>query len=386
MQTKGIKLIDFITDRHHRHTQTFDWLQEAIGQPLRILYGDDETLRNYLPVLRTNPPRLLILFQLEHLAAWASCFCPVLVFPMYDLTRMTPDRYLAGLRDVEWITFSLILHQRLAGLGLSSRHYRYAPNPENFPVVSWEDGPKAYFWERLPEELDERAMTSLLHAAGISRLTTRTLADARFYSPQQQEQEAAVRSWQKRASYLQVLAEHNVFVAPRRFEGIGMAFLEAMAMGMLVVAENAPTANEYIVSGENGILFGGNNDFLWLPRPVSAEQMNRMGSSARKTMGQIHEEWTRARGGVGKTVSDLLQKRWPRTAPTPGLLEATLDFHKFPEALWAIASINNPGPSVWRSKKCEQVAASRRGLWKKLRWLFRHPRACVLDLLQKRGI
>jgi hypothetical protein len=165
-----------------------------------------------------------------------------------------------------------------------------------------------------------------------------------------------------------------------------MAFLEAMAMGMLVVAENAPTANEYIVSGENGILFGGNNDFLWLPRPVSAEQMNRMGSSARKTMGQIHEEWTRARGGVGKTVSDLLQKRWPRTAPTPGLLEATLDFHKFPEALWAIASINNPGPSVWRSNKCEQVAASRRGLWKKLRWLFRHPRACVLDLLQKRGI
>ena len=203
---------------------------------------------------------------------------------MYDLTRMTPDRYLAGLRDVEWISFSLILHQRLAGLGLSSRHFRYAPNPENFPVVSWEDGPKAYFWERLPEELDERAMTSLLHAAGISRLTTRTLADARFYSPQQQEQEAAVRSWQKRASYLQVLAEHNVFVAPRRFEGIGMAFLEAMAMGMLVVAENTPTANEYIVSGENGILFGGNNDFLWLPRPVSAEQMNRMGSSARKTV------------------------------------------------------------------------------------------------------
>jgi hypothetical protein len=60
-----------------------------------------------------------------------------------------------------------------------------------------------------------------------------------------------------------------------------------------------------------------------------------------------------------------------------------MDYYKIPEALWAIASANNPGPSIWRSKKREQVAASRRGLWNKLRWFFRHPRAGVLDLLQK---
>lgn len=162
-----------------------------------------------------------------------------------------------------------------------------------------------------------------------------------------------------------------------------MAFLEAMAMGMLVVAENAPTANEYIISGENGILFGGNNDFLCLPRPISAEQMNRMGILARKTMGQIHEEWIRARGGVGMTVNALLQRKWPRKAPPQGLFEATLDFYKLPDALWAIASANNPGPSIWRSKKREQVAASRRGLWNKLRWFFRHPRAGVLEFLRK---
>jgi len=376
-------MIDFITDRHHRHTQTFNWLQEAIGQPIRIFYGDDETLRNYLPSLCINPPRLLILFQLEHLAAYASCFCPVLVFPMYDLTRVTPDRYLASLREVEWISFSRTLHQRLAGLGLSSRNLQYAPNPKDFPLVSWEDGARAYFWERLPEELDERAVTALLKATGISKPTTRLLGDARFSSDNPLEKERAVRSWQSQGSYLETLAKHNVFVAPRRFEGIGMAFLEAMAMGMLVVAENAPTANEYIISGENGILFGGNNDFLCLPRPISAEQMNRMGILARKTMGQIHEEWIRARGGVGMTVNAFLQRKWPRKAPPQGLFEATLDFYKLPDALWAIASANNPGPSIWRSKKREQVASSRRGLWNKLRWFFRHPRAGVLEFLRK---
>ena len=47
-----------------------------------------------------------------------------------------------------------------------------------------------------------------------------------------------------------------------------MAFLEAMAMGMCVVAENQPTANEYILSGQNGILYGGDQEKIYQPRRV----------------------------------------------------------------------------------------------------------------------
>jgi len=308
----------------------------------------------------------------------------VLVFPMHDLTRTTPDAYLASLREVEWISFSRNLHQRLSGLGLSSKYLQYAPDPSKFPQVSWEKGARAYFWERVPAELDDRAVRGLLSGLGVGSLEVRRLGDAQFGQGQSAEtREKAERSWQNPQDYIRQLANYNVYVAPRRFEGIGMTFLEAMAMGMCVAAENQSTANEYILSGENGILYGGNNDFLFPPRPASGEQMNRMGTLARKTMGQIHEEWIRVRGGVGMTVNALLQRKWPGKAPPPGLLEATLDFHKIPDALWAIASANNPGPSIWRSKKCEQVAASRRGFWKKLRWFFRHPRAGVLDLLQK---
>ena len=38
-------------------------------------------------------------------------------------------------------------------------------------------------------------------------------------------------------------------------EGIGHAFLEAMAEGMVVVANDAPTHSEYISHGLNGLLF-----------------------------------------------------------------------------------------------------------------------------------
>jgi glycosyltransferase involved in cell wall biosynthesis len=57
-------------------------------------------------------------------------------------------------------------------------------------------------------------------------------------------------------------------MAPRRYEGIGMAFLEAMAMEMCVVAENQSTANEYILSGKNVILYGGDRIHFFPHRKV----------------------------------------------------------------------------------------------------------------------
>jgi hypothetical protein len=259
-------VIDFLAHPHHRHTRSFDPLRKVIGQPLRTLYGDPETLREYLPLLQKQPPRLLILWQLEHLAAWASHFCPVLVFPMHDLTRMTPDAYLASLREVEWISFSRILHQRLSGLGLSSRYLQYAPDPDGFSEVSWQQGPRAYFWERMPAELDDRAVRQALRALGVESLEVRRLEDALFSSGKKTAKEGAERSWQEREEYLRSLAGFNLYVASRRHEGIGMAFLEAMAMGMCVVAENQPTANEYMLSGKNGILYGGDRARIYPPR------------------------------------------------------------------------------------------------------------------------
>ena len=58
-----------------------------------------------------------------------------------------------------------------------------------------------------------------------------------------------------REEYLDKLASCGIVIAPRRKEGIGMAFLEAMAMGKCVVAYNDATMNEYIKDGETGILF-----------------------------------------------------------------------------------------------------------------------------------
>ena len=363
-------MIDFLTHPHHRHTQTFEWLKEAIGRPVRTLYGDPETLRAYLPSLQTNPPKLLILFQLEHLAAWASCFCPVLVFPMHDLTRMTPDAYLASLRNVEWISFSRALHQRLAGLGLSSRYLQYAPDPEAFPEVSWEHGPRAYFWERLPEDLSVQAAGEILRSLDVENLEVRQTKDPLLTSREQGQENYGVQSWRPREDYLRSLAGFNVYVASRRHEGIGMAFLEAMAMGMCVVAENQPTANEYILSGQNGILYGGDQEKIYPPRRVESAEMARMGREARETIRRIHEMWLAKKVEIGRCVEAMLQRRMNPKSPPAGLLNLTIDFWQDQEGFWG--SFESEVPRVWRSGVIEKKGRQARSVGGRIRTFWRH--------------
>jgi len=89
-------------------------------------------------------------------------------------------------------------------------------------------------------------------------------------------------------SYRRALSMSNVYLCPRRHEGIGLAMLEAMAEGKLVIANNAPTASEYIADGVNGILIDYDQ-----PREivVSTDDASRMASAARITIEEGRMRW-----------------------------------------------------------------------------------------------
>lgn len=53
----------------------------------------------------------------------------------------------------------------------------------------------------------------------------------------------------------QYIQKSALYFAPRKYEGIGMSFLEAMASGRCVIAPDYPTMNEYIKNGETGYLY-----------------------------------------------------------------------------------------------------------------------------------
>ena len=380
---KNRQNILFVTHPHHRYTQSFDWLYKAIEEVPDILYGDHPTLSQWLPLLEKDPYKLVIVFQLDHLALYCSYFSPVLVFPMFDHSRLTPDSYLRRLKSVEWVSFSRGLHHRLSGLGLSSRYIQYACDPKPYPQVGWNSGPRAYFWERVPDEFDRNAASKILASLGIDSLIVRELGDKGFSRTPQSHAGKKPEIWTDRSQYLQTIAKENIFVAPRRFEGLGMTMIEAMAMGMCVIAEDAPTANEYILSGHNGILYRGGQEMVYPLRATTGKQLAEMGDNARKSIAEIHQRWSRDSENIGSLVRKLLSTPWQRQKPPYGLLEATVRFEENRGAFWKACEALPAEGMIWRSQTIQTRFHSRHSLTGRVKWFFRSPRACLLDWLGK---
>ena len=56
--------------------------------------------------------------------------------------------------------------------------------------------------------------------------------------------------------YLELMKNQNVFIAPRRKEGMSM--VEAIFKGMYIIGYDEATMNEYITNDKIGYLFGKN--------------------------------------------------------------------------------------------------------------------------------
>jgi len=112
---------------------------------------------------------------------------------------------------------------------------RYFPDPAQLPRETGERN-RVFLWERgeFGKSLAERLFPQ------SEGYVLEIKSDGEFIS---------------RDEHLVRMSKCGIVIAPRRKEGIGMAFLEAMAMGKCVVANNDATMNEYIKNGKSGILF-----------------------------------------------------------------------------------------------------------------------------------
>jgi glycosyltransferase involved in cell wall biosynthesis len=109
-----------------------------------------------------------------------------------------------------------------------------------------------------PEGLDR-----FCRALSVSKLLFRPQLDPRvpvelhYYTLPSKLGETEIETIEPRTrdEFLEATASANLVVAPRNAEGVGLTFLEAMARGCCVFGYDAPTMNEYISDGNNGVLF-----------------------------------------------------------------------------------------------------------------------------------
>ena len=213
---------------------------------------------------------------------------PCIFIPMYDDdwgSRVQWKRI--GASGTHVISFCDAISKRAKRGGVPSDHLldlRFAYDPNAF--VGFEGDPNvAAIWERgffgLPE-------FKRLFPPGFFKklIVIRRPQPGLVFKPISQSDISAYNitlvesDFIPKDDYLQLIKEPGVFLAPRPKEGIGMSFLEALAMGKCVIAHSDATMNEYITDGENGFIRNLNGNIATISKDDILSVRNRVKATA----------------------------------------------------------------------------------------------------------
>ena len=169
---------------------------------------------------------------------------------------------------------------------------RYAPSPND--ISSMPGNPRVVaLWER--GFVSFEAVKKLFRPEQVDKVLLMRRSEENIkYVPVSQEDmysykvEIHESGFLPDDEYRKILEEPGVYIAPRLKEGIGMSFLEQMAMGKCVIAHNDSTMDEYITDGDNGLLVDMCN-----PRPIGSDEICVVRSNARKSIAALYERWER---------------------------------------------------------------------------------------------
>ena len=287
-QTKP-KLLYIDHSWHIKHTNSTNFFIDILRSHFELDFLTLDSFEDYLPGLENAPAQfyernydVLLLFQVliippSTLRRYFK-FKKGVVVPMYDdAVSYLYSKVWVELKDFNIINFSKTLHEKLLDMGLSSFYIQYFPKP--LPISDLGDTNAVYLWQRdtrLNINTFERIFRHLkIKKAHIHNSHKDIDPHNVLVKPLSNDYEITYSTWyEKRADMQSDMQHFAIYVAPRLFEGIGMSFLEAMAMGRCVVSPDNPTMNEYIVDGKTGILYDFENPKLRQDYDIKALQQN----------------------------------------------------------------------------------------------------------------
>ena len=212
------------------------------------------------------------------------------LFPMADgCPNVKKTEKWFRFRNFQIVCFSKQLHVQLTTAGFSSHYFQYFPEPK--PVEDWGNPNSAFFWIRR-QEVNCELVEYITRCIPVNHIHVHQAVDpGTSYTPPESKDNIGYTfsNWMpKKEELTRIMSESSLYIAPRLKEGIGMSFLDAMAMGRCVIAVNHTTMNEYITHGVNGLLFE-----LHPKSPISSADIRKLQKNAHETIKQGHLRWQR---------------------------------------------------------------------------------------------
>ncbi|MCY9657467.1 glycosyltransferase [Paenibacillus chondroitinus] len=296
--------IGYIDHSFHQKTQSSKFFVDLLRRNgLEVEYIWDDSWRGGKAV---NLDELIgsydsfIFHQLSAFASKPYYKLPVNITYLPMLDNFGNDQLFHFNRDfwkhyagVKVLSFSKALNSAILSHGLASKYVQYFPDPSNFTYKENEiERLKGFFWQRVPEQINWEIIKKLVKDANFSSIHIHNAVDPGLqpYYPSNKDIKdfnISISDWfPERQDLYKVIAENEVYFTPRSSEGIGMSFLEAMAMGKCVVSPNYGTMNEYILNGINGLLYDLKN-----PHQLNFANIKEICKLARHSVEIGYEQW-----------------------------------------------------------------------------------------------
>ncbi len=193
---------------------------------------------------------------------------------------------------IKILSFNHKVNEKANRFGIENAYFKYYPDPEELKDSSSQiEGKRILFWYRGTVTWEH--VKSVLNPDEIESLTFRNAPDPGFNK--EVVSESDIQKYKIRFDnrpfgdtniLREMLREHTIFIQPRQMEGIGQAYLEALASGHCVIANDDATMNEYIENGKNGIIVNYQH-----PKRISLDHYKTLGDNALKSCIQGRKEW-----------------------------------------------------------------------------------------------
>ena len=301
---KGIR-IAYVDHSYHQKTQSTAFVPEILARENEVDCFWDESWRtmetdtDLLQKVAFGDYDVVVLFQVfwppETMLEFG--LSNVVMIPMFDAVCRQRNHWWVSYSFCRILNFSTTIHRKHTGLGIESKIVQYFPEPSVYgasdATLSAGSGSlRGFFWQRTGK-VPWSVIRKLIGESEWEEFFLHWAPDpghSNLRKPDESEMEQLnirLTEWfETRDGYLDTVKNADVYFAPRDFEGIGMGFLEAMALGKCVVAPNTPTHNEYIVHGENGLLYDLDN-----PEALDFSKARELGEAARETCLAGWETW-----------------------------------------------------------------------------------------------
>lgn len=221
-------------------------------------------------------------------------------FPMFDYCKDWELSKWYPYKNMKIINFSKTLHNRLRKWGLKSSYIQYFIEPKEFQPGNKDE---VFFWQRL-EHINFNTLKKIFKKSDVKIHIHNAIDPGQtFIQPSEEDNEKfkiTYSSWfETREEMHEFTKNKGIYIAPREYEGIGMSFLEAMAQGKAVIANNQPTMNEYIIDGVTGYLCDFTN-----PEPINLSQINQIQTNAYEYAEKGYKKWLVER----KNIIDYIEE------------------------------------------------------------------------------